>query len=66
MIFLLFLIAYLIILSLLTTRLKKQYPKFYEKERKSIVITNSIIIASILLRISLYIVYSIDFIYWAL
>ena len=66
LIFLLFFIAYIIILSLLTTRLKTQYPKFYKKERKSIVITNSIIIASILLRITLYIVYSIDFIYRAL
>ena len=44
----------------MTTRLKKQYPKFYHKEQKSIVITNSIIIVSILLRITLNIVYSID------
>ena len=65
-IFLLFFLVYIVILSLLTTRLKSQYPKFYQKERKSIVITNSIIIASILLRITLYIVYSIDYIYWAL
>jgi hypothetical protein len=59
-IFLLFFIVYIIILRLLTTRLKSQYPKFYEKERKSIVITNSIIIVSILLRITLNIVFSID------
>ena len=59
-IFILFFIVYIIILRLLTTRLKSQYPKFYEKERKSIVITNSIIIVSILLRITLNIVFSID------
>ena len=59
-IFLLFFIVYVVILRLLTTRLKSQYPKFYEKERKSIVITNSIIIVSILLRITLNIVFSID------
>ena len=60
LIFLLFLIAYIIILNLLTTRLKTKYPKFFQKERKSIVITNSIIILSILLRITLNIVYSND------
>jgi hypothetical protein len=65
LIFLLFLIAYLIILSLLTTRLKKQYPKFYQKERKSIFITNSIIILSILLRITINIIYSIHDVYIA-
>ena len=59
-IFILFFIVYIIILRRLTTRLKSQYPKFYEKERKSIVITNSIIIVSILLRITLNIVLSID------
>ena len=59
-IFILFFIVYTIILRLLTTRLKSQYPKFYEKERKSIVITNFIIIVSILLRITLNIVWSID------
>ena len=60
LIFFIFLIAYIIILSLLTTRLKTQYPKFYQKERKSIVIINSIIIVSILLRITLNILHSID------
>ena len=59
-IFLVCFIVYIIILSLLTTRLKSQYPKFYKKERKSIVITNSIIIVSILLRITINIVFSID------
>ena len=63
LIFLLFFIAYIIILSLLTTRLKMHYPKFYQKERTSIVITNAIIIVSILLRITLNIVYSIDEVY---
>ena len=42
------------------TRLKSQFPKFYQKERKSIVITNTIIIVSILLRIALNIVFSIE------
>jgi hypothetical protein len=65
LIFLLFFIAYIIILSLLTTRLKMHYPKFYQKERKSIVITNSIIILSILLRITINIMYSIHDVYIA-
>ena len=65
-IFILFFLVYIVILSLLTTRLKSQYPKFYQKERKSIVIINSIIIASILLRITLNIVFSIDYVYNAL
>lgn len=60
LIFLLFIIANIIIMSMLTTRLKSQFPKFYQKERKSIVITNSIIIVTILVRITLSIIYSYD------
>ena len=53
-------IFYIIILGLLMTRLKSQYPKFYQKEWKSIVIVNSIIIASILLRITLNILFTFE------
>lgn len=60
-IFLVFFIVYIIILRLLTTRLSKQYPKFYQKERKNIIATNSIIIAAILIRITMNALSSFDF-----
>lgn len=59
-IFSIFLVIYIIILRLLTTRLKKEYPKFYFKERKIIIVANSMIIISIIFRIILNICYAID------
>jgi hypothetical protein len=54
-----FLVVYIIIFRFLTTRLSRKYPKFYEKERRNIIITNSLIISSMLFRIILTICYSI-------
>ena len=42
---------YLLVLKLLTERLSKAFPKFYMAERKRIITINSLIIASISIRI---------------
>ena len=46
-----FLAIYLIVLNFLTRRLSKAFPKFYKAERKRIITINSLIIASITIRI---------------
>lgn len=50
--FTLFLVIYIIILYMLTTRLKRYFPKFYLKESTKIYTSNGIIIFSIVSRIS--------------
>lgn len=48
-----FLVVYIIVLYLLTTRLKRYFPKFYLKERNKIFTSNGVIILSIVSRISM-------------
>ena len=51
-IFSIFLIAYIIVMTILLTRLQKYFPKFYLKERGKIYTTCGIIILSIVSRVS--------------
>jgi uncharacterized membrane protein YidH (DUF202 family) len=51
-----FLIVYSIVLHLLTRRLKRFYPKFYQKERKKLITVNSLIILSISVRVVISVV----------
>ena len=48
----LFLVVYTTILFVLSRRLKKYFPKFYEKERLKIFVANGIIILAIITRVS--------------
>jgi len=54
--YLVFLIVYIIVLKLLTSRLKHFYPQFYRTARKTILVTNFLIIGSISARIIIAIV----------
>jgi hypothetical protein len=51
-------ILYAIILRKLILILSKKYPKFYQEERKHIILTISIILASILIRIIKFALFS--------
>jgi hypothetical protein len=52
-VFSLFLCVYLAVLYTLISRLKRYFPKFYLKERGKLIMTNGVIIMSILSRISM-------------
>ena len=54
-------ILYIIVLKKLISTLSKKYPKFYQQERKHIIITTSIILASILMRIIRFALFSTEF-----
>jgi hypothetical protein len=56
----LFLIAYIVVLTLLTSRLKRFFPSFYEKEKSKIYLASLSIIVSITARIFFVILYEID------
>ncbi len=47
-----FLVIYIIVLKLITTRLKQNFQAFYKKERTKILVTNGLIIASISIRVT--------------
>ena len=51
-VFSIFLIVYVFVLYILTSRLKRYFPKFYLKERPKILTSNGVIIISIVTRIS--------------
>lgn len=55
--FAVFLIVYLSVLFILTRRLQKYFPKFFEKERLKIILTNGIIVIAIVSRVSVNIWY---------
>jgi hypothetical protein len=48
---LVFLLCYLVVLKLLTSRLRHSFPKFYRSERPTILATNFLLIGSISSRI---------------
>jgi hypothetical protein len=58
--FTLFLVLYTTVLIILLARLKKYYPGFYKKESKQIILVSVSIIVSIISRIVINTVYSID------
>ena len=58
--FALFLVAYVAVFYLLTSRLKRFYPSFFAKERSKLYLAASSIIVSIAARILFVILYDID------
>ena len=58
--YLVFLLFYIVVLRLLLTKLKLYYPKFYEKERPKLLISNICIIVSIVSRIVITYLINID------
>jgi hypothetical protein len=59
--FLIVFILYIIVLRKLIFTLSKKYPKFYQQERKHILTTTSIILASIGMRIIRFALFSTEF-----
>jgi hypothetical protein len=58
--FALFLIVYIVVLSLLINRLKQNFPAFYMKERTQIYIASGSVIVSLVARIGINVLYSFD------
>jgi hypothetical protein len=56
----LLLLVYVTVLTLLVARLKKYYPQFFKRERKQIYFASISVIVSIIARMTINIVYSID------
>lgn len=58
--FTLFLIVYIVVLTLLIKRLKLHFPAFYLKEKKQIYIASLSVIVSLVARIAINVLYSFD------
>jgi hypothetical protein len=58
--FTLFLIVYIVVLTLLIKRLKQHFPAFYQKEKTQIYIASVSVIVSLVARIGINILYSFD------
>lgn len=58
--FALFLIIYIVVLTLLIKRLKQHFPTFYLKERTQIYVASISVIVSIIARIGINVLYSFD------